>query len=162
MRSVACQSGQHAVRVVPKGKLVWSGRRLHLSTQGSGDTAGAVTTTTGQSVNPSSGTARGNEAEATPNPVLEVLEDQTSAGSVAGDEGEVDNDSGPSRLSASIVFAGECSNIASRVVLLYAAYGRENRRRKDMRYPKTKELIYKGHGKPPRGAIVLRPMTPPA
>lgn len=62
----------------PKGKLVWSGRRLHLSTMGSGDAGSSAITTAEQSVSPSARTARGNEAEATPNPVLEALADQTS------------------------------------------------------------------------------------
>lgn len=45
---------------------------------GSGDAGTPAITTAEQSVSPSARTARGNEAEATPNPVLEALADQTS------------------------------------------------------------------------------------
>ncbi len=67
-----------AYDAMPRGKLVWSGRRLHLSSKGSGDAEGSATATTGQSVSPSAMTARGNDSIESPNPVLEALADQTS------------------------------------------------------------------------------------
>ena len=56
-------------------ELVWSGRNGSLAVNGSeSSTPESATATAAQSVSASSRTARGNEAEATPNPVLEALE----------------------------------------------------------------------------------------
>lgn len=59
--------------------LVWSGRRLHLSSMGSGDTAGAVTTTTGPSGDPS---ALADQPRMNPNRLSETLADHTNTQSV--------------------------------------------------------------------------------
>lgn len=64
-------------------ELVWSGRNGSLAVNGSeSSTPESATATAAQSVSASSRTARGNEAEATPNPVLEALEGQTSTATI--------------------------------------------------------------------------------
>ena len=64
--------------------LIWSGRSLHLSSMGSGDTASkAMTATTGQSDSPS---ARADQLRVNPKQPLETLADQISDVSVAEDE----------------------------------------------------------------------------
>ena len=64
-------------------ELVWSGRNGSLAVNGSEpSTSESATATAAQSVSASSRTARGNEAEATPNPVLEALEGQTSTATI--------------------------------------------------------------------------------
>lgn len=65
---------------VQRGRLVWSGRRLHISTQGSGVTASAIAPTTEQSGSSSAGTA---QLPASPKQPLETLANQTSENSVA-------------------------------------------------------------------------------
>ena len=65
-------------------ELVWSGRNGSLAVNGSeSSTPESATATAAQSVSASSRTARGNEAEATPNPVLEALDGQISTAKIA-------------------------------------------------------------------------------
>lgn len=63
-----------------RGKLVWSGRRLALSSMGSGDTVDAVTTTAEQSGSSSAETAQLRTSQKQP---LETLADQTNETIVA-------------------------------------------------------------------------------
>mgnify|MGYP000876574321 FL=1 len=72
----------------PEGKLLWSGRSLHLSSMGSGDMAGvAMTATTGQSKSPSARTDQLRDAETSSKQPRETLADQNSAKSIADGQG---------------------------------------------------------------------------
>ncbi len=72
----------------PEGKLIWSGRSLHLSTMGSGDMAGvAMTATTGQSKSPSARTDQSRDAETSSKQPRETLADQNSGESIADGQG---------------------------------------------------------------------------
>ena len=67
-----------------RGKLIWSGRSGELALTGSRPAVGGNDTSTAtQSVSVSSETARGNDGNPSPNPVLEALEDQTSESTIA-------------------------------------------------------------------------------
>ena len=63
----------------PEGRLVWSGRRLHLSSKGSGDMDSSMTTTAEQSGSPSARTA---QLPANPKQPLETLANQTSGSNI--------------------------------------------------------------------------------
>lgn len=71
----------------PRGKLVWSGRSLRLSTLGSGDMTEAMTATTGQSESPSARTDQSRND--TPKRPLETLADQASGETVALNGGKI-------------------------------------------------------------------------
>jgi len=67
-----------------RGKLVWSGRSLHLSSMGSGDTASkAMTATTVQSDSTSARTDQLRDDKSPPKQPLETLADQNSKTSIA-------------------------------------------------------------------------------
>lgn len=64
--------------------LIWSGRSLRISTQGFGDTANAVTATTGQSKSPSAQTDQLRDANASPNPDASVARQALAKAALLG------------------------------------------------------------------------------